>query len=176
MLNPVLADHDEFARMVPEKTQAFSDSGSVLFTGSMRIGERVSRYLADETTHAADTVMAIWTSRSPAALMAAQADGAISWFGRMTAQSEAMCLRALEVQGLLMYLEPEAVGRLFGAMAAGLRGPAWCSIRFRPGCRGSHCAGCTRPWRIACPACHGGSRVMTSSRPCGTGARGSARS
>ena len=102
MLNPVLADHDEFARMVPEKTQAFSDSGSVLFTGSMRIGQRVSRYLADETTHAADTVMAIWTSRSPAALMAAQADGAISWFGRMTAQSEAMCLRSLEVQGAAM--------------------------------------------------------------------------
>lgn len=102
MINPGAADHDEFARMVPEKTRAFSDSGSVLFTKSMQIGQRLSQYLADETSHAADTVTAILTSRTPVDIMAVQADGAIAWFGRMAAQAEAMCLRSLEAQGAAM--------------------------------------------------------------------------
>jgi hypothetical protein len=99
VINPRVADHAEFARMVPEKTRAFSDSGSVLFTKSMQIGQRLSQYAADETSHTAKTMAAIWTSRNPVDIMAAQANGAMSCFRRMAAHSEAICLWSMEAQG-----------------------------------------------------------------------------
>lgn len=85
--------------MVPEKSKAFSDSGSVLFSKSMQIGQSLSRYFADEMGHTAKTMMAVWTSRHPMDVVAAQADGAITWFGRMAAESESICLNSLEAQG-----------------------------------------------------------------------------
>src|ERR1700733_14863923 len=59
MVNPVGADHDEFARMVPEKTRAFSDAGSVLISRAAQIGQEVAQFIANEITLASEAATAV---------------------------------------------------------------------------------------------------------------------
>lgn len=99
MVNPAGADHAEFARMVPEKTKAFADAGTVLANQSARMGEVMARFLVEESAFMAKAAGSVMASGHAGGMMAAQAQVAMAWFGRMTAQSGAMCLLALEAQG-----------------------------------------------------------------------------
>jgi hypothetical protein len=65
LVNPAAADHAEFARMVPEKTQAFSDAGSILISRSAQIGQEMGQFIADEMTLTAQTATAVLTSARP---------------------------------------------------------------------------------------------------------------
>ncbi len=102
IVNPLGADHDEFARMVPEKTQAFSDAGSVLMDRSARIGQEVTRLFANEMIRAAETATAMLTIPNPASMMVAQAEAALSWAERVATLPRAICLLALEAQAAVM--------------------------------------------------------------------------
>lgn len=99
MANPAGADHAEFAMMVPEKTKAFADAGTALATQSARMGESMARFLVEETAILAKAAGSVLTGGHPGAVMVAQAQVAMAWMERMTAQSGAMCLLALEAQG-----------------------------------------------------------------------------
>jgi hypothetical protein len=44
MVNPAGADHHKFARMVPEKTRAFSDASSILNSRAAQIGQEVTQF------------------------------------------------------------------------------------------------------------------------------------
>jgi hypothetical protein len=101
-LNPTSAHHDEFARMVPEKTQAFSDAGSILFSHTARFGQELARLAAIEASTATATVAALLTSRTPGGMVAAHADAALAWVRQLAASSGAMCLLALEAQGAVL--------------------------------------------------------------------------
>jgi hypothetical protein len=98
MVNPAGADHDEFARMVPEKTRAFSDAGSILMCRTAQIGQEVTRFIADEVTLAAKAATTVMTASNPAGMIARQADAGISRAARLATWPRAICLLALEAQ------------------------------------------------------------------------------
>jgi hypothetical protein len=98
MANPVDADHEEFARMVPEKTRAFSDAGSILIRRSARIGQEVTQFIADEITLATEAATAVMTTPNPAGMIVVQADAGVSCAARLATLPRAICLLALEAQ------------------------------------------------------------------------------
>ena len=98
MVNPADADHDEFARMVPEKTRAFSDAGSILISRAAQIGQEVTRFIADEITLASEAATAVITTPDPASMIVVQADAGVSWAARLATLPRAICLLALEAQ------------------------------------------------------------------------------
>lgn len=102
MVDPGGADYAEFARMVPEKTRAFSDAGSILVSQSAQIGWEMTRFIADEVTLAAETATEILANPNPARMLATQADAGMSWAARLAALPHAMCRLALEAQAATM--------------------------------------------------------------------------
>jgi hypothetical protein len=98
MVNPAGADHDEFARMVPEKTRAFSDAGSILISQSARIGQEVTRFIAGEITRATEAATAVMITPDPAGMIVVQADAGVSLAARLATLPRAICLLALEAQ------------------------------------------------------------------------------
>jgi hypothetical protein len=102
LVNPAAADHAEFARMVPEKTQAFSDAGSILISRSEQIRREMGRLVADEMTLAAQATIAVLAARDPASMIAVHVDAAASWAARLATLPRAMCLLALEAQSAAM--------------------------------------------------------------------------
>jgi hypothetical protein len=98
VVNPTGADHDEFARMVPEKTRAFSDAGSILIYRTALIGQEVTRFIADEITLAAEAATAVMATHDPAGMFVGQADAGVSWAARLAMLPRAICLLALEAQ------------------------------------------------------------------------------
>lgn len=102
MVNPVVDGHDEFSRMIPEKTRAFADASSILISLSAQIGQEMTRIVVDGVELAADATTVVLASRSPGVILAAQADVALAWVRQITARSGAMCLLVLEAQGAVM--------------------------------------------------------------------------
>jgi hypothetical protein len=98
MINPTGADHDEFARMVPEKTRAFSDAGSILISRTVQIGQEVTRFIADEITLAAEAATTVMTASDPAGMIVDQADAGVCQAARLATLPRAICLLALEAQ------------------------------------------------------------------------------
>jgi hypothetical protein len=81
MVDPVSADHAEFARMVPEKAKAFSAAGSILAHQSAQIGQAMARFMVDEASLAAKAAASLLTSPNPGGMIAAQAEAALAWDG-----------------------------------------------------------------------------------------------
>jgi uncharacterized membrane protein len=102
MVNPLGADHDEFARMVPEKTRAFSDAGSILLSRSAEMGQEVTRLIAAEVSLAAAAATAVMTALTPASMMVAQAGAGVSWATRLATLPRSICLLALEAQAAVI--------------------------------------------------------------------------
>lgn len=98
MVYPAGVDHHEFARMVPEKTLAFSDAGSILISRAARIGQEVGRFIVEEITLASDVATAVITTADPASMIVVQADAGVSWAARLATLPRAICLLALEAQ------------------------------------------------------------------------------
>jgi hypothetical protein len=98
LVNPAAANHAEFARMVPEKTRAFSDAGSILISRSARIGQQMGQFMADEVTLAAQAATAVLTALNPVSMIAVQADAGISWAARLATLSRVIGLLALDAQ------------------------------------------------------------------------------
>jgi hypothetical protein len=102
MVYPLDADHGEFARMVPEKTQAFSDAGSIMISQSARISQDMTRLFTDEMTLAAEATTAALTTLNPARIIAAQTDAGMSWAARLASLPGTMCLLALQAHAAVM--------------------------------------------------------------------------
>ena len=102
LVNPAAADHAEFARMVPEKTQAFSDASSILISRSAQISQEMGQFIADEMTLAAEAVTAALAARGPTSMIAVQMDAGASWAARLARLPQAMCILALEAQTAAM--------------------------------------------------------------------------
>jgi hypothetical protein len=102
LVNPAAADHAEFARMVPEKTRAFSDAGSILISHSEQIRRKMGRPVADEVTLAAQAATAVLTAPTPVSMIAVQVDAGISWAARLATLPRVMGLLALEAQTAAM--------------------------------------------------------------------------
>jgi O-methyltransferase involved in polyketide biosynthesis len=72
-LNPQRADHDEFARMVPEKVEAFSAAGVIMLQQSNHANQQIMRMASDEVSATGRAVIGLAGCRSPEALFEAQA-------------------------------------------------------------------------------------------------------
>lgn len=102
LVNPAAADHAEFARIVPEKTRAFSDAGSILISRSARIGQEMGQFIADEMALAAQAATAVLGAVNPVSMIAVQADAGISWAARWATLSRVIGLLALDAQAAAM--------------------------------------------------------------------------
>jgi hypothetical protein len=101
-LNPVAADHAEFARMVPEKMEAFSAMGTILRRQSDHVGRELTRLASDEMQATARASLAFAGCATPAALAAAQHGFMVAWFERAAANFVAMGMLTLNAQEAAM--------------------------------------------------------------------------
>jgi O-methyltransferase involved in polyketide biosynthesis len=101
-LNPVAADHAEFARMVPEKMEAFSAASAILRRQSDHVGRELTRLASDEMQAAARASLAFAGCATPAALAAAQHGFMVAWFERAAANFVAMGMLTLNAQEAAM--------------------------------------------------------------------------
>jgi hypothetical protein len=98
IVNPAGADYDEFARLVPEKTRAFSDAGSILISRVPQIGQEMTRFIADQITLASEAATVVITSPDPVSTIVVQADAGVSWATRLATLPRAICRLVLEAQ------------------------------------------------------------------------------
>jgi hypothetical protein len=71
-LYPLQADHVEFARIVPEKVEAFSAAGMIILKRSEQARRQMTRAASDEIMTTAHATIAMAGCSNPAALVAAQ--------------------------------------------------------------------------------------------------------
>jgi hypothetical protein len=102
MLNPAIADHAEFAKMLPEKTEAFAAAGTILTDRSMRAARYVAQAASNELSIAAAACSALVTCADPARALSLQTEYAAGWFGRTVALSMRLGAMALQAQGAAM--------------------------------------------------------------------------
>jgi hypothetical protein len=98
MVAPHTADHAEFARMVPEKLDAFADAGAALLLRSGSVGETMLRYTVNEAAATSKAILSLATARTPAALVNAQVEYAQGWFDRALRQCWSLGMLALHAQ------------------------------------------------------------------------------
>jgi hypothetical protein len=97
-LDPLRADRDEFAGIVPEKVEAFSDASMIMLDRSADASRQLSRLAYDEAMATTRATIAIATCANPAALAAAQASFLLGWFDRASSNFAAMGMLALSAQ------------------------------------------------------------------------------
>jgi hypothetical protein len=102
VVDPLNADHAEFARIIPEKATAFSSAGMAWLQGSSEAAQRISAFAASELATAATAALAIAGSKTPAGAIAAQRSFATAWFARVFSQSIALGSLAIKSQGAAM--------------------------------------------------------------------------
>jgi O-methyltransferase involved in polyketide biosynthesis len=101
-LNPADADHAEFARMVPEKIDAFSAVGVVMRQQTDHVAREFTRLASDEMQLAAQATMSLAGCTTPGALAAAQHALMVGWFERAAANVVAMGMLTLQAQEAAM--------------------------------------------------------------------------
>ena len=95
VLDPVHADHVEFARMVPEKIEAFSAAGMVMLNQSGEAGRQMMRLASHEVIATACATIEMTGCSSPLAWAEAQSRFAHAWISRATS--------SLNTMGVLMF-------------------------------------------------------------------------
>ncbi len=94
-VNPMAADHAEFARMVPEKFEAFSAAGIAMFQQSEEVTTQITRFASDEVMTTARAAMEMISCIDPLAVLEAQCQFAQSWFDRAASNFMALGMLAL---------------------------------------------------------------------------------
>ncbi len=89
-LRPHRADHAEFARMIPEKVEAFSAAGKVMMEKSGEANRQILEDVSAEVMTAASAVVSMSQCSNPVDLAAAQGRFAYGWLGRATSRFIAM--------------------------------------------------------------------------------------
>ena len=102
VIDPLNADHVEFAKIIPEKTMAFSKAGMTWFQGSGEAAERMASFAATELAITAKAAVAIASCRTSAGIIAVQSRFATAWFSRVLAQSIVLGSLAMRSQGAAM--------------------------------------------------------------------------
>jgi hypothetical protein len=101
-LHPATASHAEFARMVPEKTQAMAEMSTALMSQSLEAVGKNVRSAMIEGAIASKAALALALTRSPQAAAAVQQDYLTGWFTRSISNSLALGLSAFTLQAALM--------------------------------------------------------------------------
>jgi O-methyltransferase involved in polyketide biosynthesis len=102
VLDPVHADHVEFARMIPEKVQAFSAAGMVMLTQSGEASRQMMRLASEEVMTTACATIEMTGCSSPAAWAEAQSRFVCAWLNRATSNLNSMGMLALTARAAAM--------------------------------------------------------------------------
>jgi len=97
-VNPMAADHAEFARIVPEKVEAFSAAGMAIFEHSGEVGNRISHFASDEVMTTARATFEMATCHDPLSMLEAQGRFVRAWWERATANVMTLGMMALSAQ------------------------------------------------------------------------------
>jgi hypothetical protein len=108
--DPVNADHVEFARIVPEKVKAFSNSSMVMLQQTRQATRQLMRFASDEAA-TASAAIEIPDYSNPAALVAAQGELARACFSWTASSLIKMGMLALTIQAATMRPIHETVVR-----------------------------------------------------------------
>jgi O-methyltransferase involved in polyketide biosynthesis len=95
-LNPLGADHGEFAQIIPEKVEAFTSASAIMLKHSIRASRKMTHLASDEMATASRAVSAMIGCSSPAALAEAQANMALAWFERAASSFLGLSMLALD--------------------------------------------------------------------------------
>ena len=101
-LDPVRADHDELARIVPEKVEAFANASMIMLDRSADTLRQLSRLAHDEAMTTVRATIAMATCASPAALVDVQTSLVLAWFARASSNFAAMGMLGLTAQDAAM--------------------------------------------------------------------------
>jgi len=101
-LRPHRADHAEFARIIPEKVEAFSAAGKVMMQKSDEAGRQMIEDLSLEVVTAASAVVSMSQRPNPIDLAAAQGRFAYGWMGRAASRFIEMGMFAMAAQAAAM--------------------------------------------------------------------------
>ena len=102
MVDPLNADHAEFALMIPEKAEAFSDAGAALAQQSGVVARQMARFAANELALGMRAALAMAACRTPADLAAAHGRFVEAWLGRALSQSIELAAMAVRSQAVVM--------------------------------------------------------------------------
>jgi hypothetical protein len=97
-VNPLAADHAEFARMVPEKVEAFSAAGMAMLEQSEQVRSQLTRLASNEVMTTAWATLEVATSSDPIAMLEAQGRFAHAWWDRAASNFMALGMMALSAQ------------------------------------------------------------------------------
>jgi hypothetical protein len=96
------ADHIEFARMVPEKVEAFSAAGMAMLKHSNQTKRQMLHFAAAEITATGRAAVGMIGCSSPTAFIEAQSKFARAWFDRTTSNFIAAGMLSLKGQDAVM--------------------------------------------------------------------------
>jgi hypothetical protein len=102
LIDPFNADHVEFAKMVPEKTRAFSAAGMTWLQRSSEVTQRMASFATSEMATAARVAVAMAQCRTSTGVFAAQRKFATAWFARALSQSITLGSMMMRSQGAAM--------------------------------------------------------------------------
>ena len=97
-VNPMAADHAEFARMVPEKVEAFSAAGLAMLEQSRGAMSQIARLASADFLTTARATIEIATSPSPLAMLDAQARFTRTWLSGAAANLMTLGMMAIGAQ------------------------------------------------------------------------------
>jgi hypothetical protein len=97
-VNPMAADHAEFARLVPEKVEAFSAAGVAMLEQSELVRNQITRFASDEMMTTARATIEIATCCTPTAMLEAQGKFAQAWWDRAASNFIALAMMTLSTQ------------------------------------------------------------------------------
>jgi hypothetical protein len=97
-VNPMAADHAEFARIVPEKLAAFSAAGIAVFEQSELFRNQIARFASDEVMTTARATIEMATCFTPKGMLEAQGRFAQAWWGRAASNLTALAMMVLSAQ------------------------------------------------------------------------------
>jgi hypothetical protein len=98
-VNPMAADLAEFARIMPEKVEAFSSAGIAMFEQSELVRNQISRFTSDEVMTTARATIEMATCFTPIAMLEAQGRFAHAWWDRATSNIMPLATMTLNAQG-----------------------------------------------------------------------------
>jgi O-methyltransferase involved in polyketide biosynthesis len=102
IFDPMGADYAEFARMVPEKIEAFSASGIIVMHQVSHVSKQISRFVSDAIGTATRATIAIAASANPADMLEKQSRFAARCFQTGTSNFMAIGMLALNAQNAAM--------------------------------------------------------------------------
>jgi hypothetical protein len=101
-LNPSQSDQAEFARMVPEKVEAFSAANRIMLSQSGLLAQEMTRLVSEEVHMSARATLAMAKSPNPMALATAGSEFVTAWLSRAATNFIALGMMTLGAQDAAM--------------------------------------------------------------------------